>query len=228
MHGDQHKSIPKSVDWITPPEIIRALGPFDLDPCASLPQPWPCARRQYTIEDDGLSQSWNGRVWLNPPYWREAWKWMRRLALHRNGIALLIARTETSAWFPWVWDYADAVLFIKGRLTFFQPDGTKPSGNAGAPSALIAYGSECRSRLYNCPGIPGKTLLIPPTQRKEESWEFPKYEFWDSQTLDDLAQKMKIQPATNIQELFGTWPGEENDGFESEIREIRHWVKKEI
>jgi hypothetical protein len=30
-------------DWITPPGIIEALGPFDLDPCASVGQPWPCA-----------------------------------------------------------------------------------------------------------------------------------------------------------------------------------------
>jgi hypothetical protein len=25
--------------WLTPPEIIRALGPFDLDPCAAPSQP---------------------------------------------------------------------------------------------------------------------------------------------------------------------------------------------
>lgn len=43
-------------DWITPRWILDAFGPnyFDLDPCASATQPWPTARRMYTIDDDGL------------------------------------------------------------------------------------------------------------------------------------------------------------------------------
>ena len=28
-------------DWLTPPEILEALGPFDMDPCASQFQPSP-------------------------------------------------------------------------------------------------------------------------------------------------------------------------------------------
>ena len=30
-------------EWLTPPEIIKALGTFDLDPCASSTRPWPRA-----------------------------------------------------------------------------------------------------------------------------------------------------------------------------------------
>ncbi len=56
-----------SDDWITPQNILAALGPFDLDPCASITQPWPTAKRQYTISDNGLMLPWDGRVWLNPP-----------------------------------------------------------------------------------------------------------------------------------------------------------------
>jgi len=52
-------------DWLTPPEILQALGAFDLDPCASEHQPWPTARQQLTIRDDGLSKPWAGRVWCN-------------------------------------------------------------------------------------------------------------------------------------------------------------------
>ena len=33
----------RSEVWITPPWILRALGPFDLDPCAADQQPWPTA-----------------------------------------------------------------------------------------------------------------------------------------------------------------------------------------
>ena len=42
-------------DWLTPPEILEALGPFDMDPCASQFQPWRTAVQQFTIEDDGLA-----------------------------------------------------------------------------------------------------------------------------------------------------------------------------
>ena len=53
-------------DWITPPHIVGALGRFDLDPCACIPQPWPCADTSYNLDDDGLARPWAGRIWLNP------------------------------------------------------------------------------------------------------------------------------------------------------------------
>ena len=53
--------------WITPKWIIEAFGPFDLDPCACNPQPWPCATRQYTESDNGLLLPWDGMIWMNPP-----------------------------------------------------------------------------------------------------------------------------------------------------------------
>lgn len=49
-------------EWLTPPEILRALGPFDLDPAAPIVRPWDMAARHYTKIDDGMSQPWEGRV----------------------------------------------------------------------------------------------------------------------------------------------------------------------
>ena len=49
-------------EWLTPPEIVRACGQFDLDPCAPIVRPWDTAARHFTVEDDGLAQSWDGRV----------------------------------------------------------------------------------------------------------------------------------------------------------------------
>ena len=134
-------------EWLTPPEILEALGPFDLDPCAPISRPWPMAARHYTVQDDGLLKPWAGRVWLNPPYGLEAERWLRRLADHGNGIALIFARTETEAFFSQVWERADALLFIRGRLTFCRVDGTRAKANGGAPSVLIAYGAENARRL---------------------------------------------------------------------------------
>lgn len=140
-------------DWITPKYIIDALGPFHLDPCQSLTQPWPCARRGYTIRDNGLTKRWKGRTWVNPPYGREAWAFIEKLAEHRNGIGLLFGRTET-AMFQQIWEQADGLLFLLGRLTFYKPNGQKAGGNSGGPSVLVAFGEQNVEALRNC-NLPG-------------------------------------------------------------------------
>jgi hypothetical protein len=142
-------------EWLTPPEILRALGPFDLDPCAPIKRPWDMAARHYTVLDLGLMQPWSGRVWCNPPYGAETGEWLARLADHGDGIALVFARTETRMFFAEVWPKADAVLFIEGRLHFHHVDGTRASVNSGGPSMLIAYGQRNADVLRDC-GIAGQ------------------------------------------------------------------------
>lgn len=46
--------------------------------------------------------------------------------------------------------------------------------------------------------------------------------FWESPTLEDLAQAQNVRPMADIRLLFGTWPGEVDDGFEQAIDELRH------
>lgn len=58
-----------SDEWYTPPYITKALGEFDLDPCAA--RGWITAKNHLYKEDDGLANEWHGRVWLNPPYSRK-------------------------------------------------------------------------------------------------------------------------------------------------------------
>lgn len=137
----------QSDEWLTPPEILRALGEFDLDPCAPTTRPWDTARAHYTINDDGLSKDWDGRVWLNPPFGREAAAWLRKLARHGNGIALIPARTETRMFYESVWGVADAICFIRGRPHFHYVDGRRAVANSGAPIALVAYGQINRLAL---------------------------------------------------------------------------------
>lgn len=148
MGGHQSARMQKD-EWLTPPEIIKSLGPFDLDPCSPINRPWDTAKRHYTVNDDGLIQPWSGRVWLNPPYGREAAEWLHRLSVHGNGVALIFARTETEMFFEHVWNKADALLFFKGRLYFHHVDGKRANANAGAPSVLIAYGSNNVRALEN-------------------------------------------------------------------------------
>ena len=137
-----------SNDWLTPKSILDALGPFDLDPCASEFCPSRVAPRFYTWRDNGLAQKWEGFVFCNPPYGPHAGKFLAKLAEHDRGIALVFARTETRAFNPAL-QRASCVLFIAGRLHFSRPNEHTP-GNAGAPSMLLAYGDEARNRLMRC------------------------------------------------------------------------------
>jgi hypothetical protein len=145
--------------WLTPPYILEALGPFELDPCSSENRPWDTAKTHYTIKDNGLIQDWSGRVWCNPPYGPKMAPFLEKLAAHPDGgIALVFARTETRAFFDHVWAKATAMLFLKGRVKFHKSDGTV-AGPANSPSVLIAYGETEAEVLKNCK-LNGKYIRI--------------------------------------------------------------------
>lgn len=138
--GPHSPSLPaRSETWLTPPEILAALGTFDLDPCGF--PGWQTAQRLVCLPEDGLQAEWEGRVWLNPPYGREkVWRWLERLADHGHGTALIFARTDTAGFARAVWARADALLFLAGRLNFCNTAGVRSRKNPGAPSVLVAYG----------------------------------------------------------------------------------------
>jgi hypothetical protein len=168
-NGFTHESTKnKSKEWFTPRKIFDALGlEFDLDPCSPGKDivPWVSAKKHYTKKDDGLVQPWEGNVWMNPPYGSDTPKWMKKLAEHGEGIALVFARTGTR----WFHDYvpsASAICFPKGRLKFINRDDAEayangdidPKEGAGADSVLIAYGYHNARALYRS-GL-GITLLV--------------------------------------------------------------------
>lgn len=153
----KHQRNPESSkdEWITPKCVLERLGEFDLDPCAAINQPWPTAEKVYTIEDDGLTKRWSGRVWLNPPYNRRMiGRWMARMFHHDNGIALVFARTETKWFHRWVFGHCAGILFLDDRITFFHVTGEPGTYNAGSPSCLIAYGEQNAVALKQS-GLPG-------------------------------------------------------------------------
>ena len=158
--GSHQSARAKSTTWLTPRNILDALGTFDLDPCAApSPRPWPTAERHIELPEDGLTAEWVGSVWLNPPYGQETWRWLDRLADHGDGVALVFARTETQGFFAQVWEKATACLFLRGRLFFCREDGVPASANAGAPSVLVAYGQDAASRLLRS-GIDGQFVWL--------------------------------------------------------------------
>ena len=110
-----------SDECYTPRSLFDQLDiEFDLDP-ASCPKELSAvpARHIFTIEDDGLSQPWEGRVWLNPPYSKPA-PWVDRFIDHGHGIALLPA-SRGARWHNRIWAVADGVTMWDGR--FIRPNG---------------------------------------------------------------------------------------------------------
>ncbi len=126
-------------DYYTPKAIFDALGlTFDLDVCAPPGGvPWVPAARYFTMADDGLSQPWEGRVWMNPPY-SAATVWVRRFIEHGHGVALV--GHAKSAWHPLLWAEADAVAF---PFRYFDFVG----GSVSLPVWFAAFGDECVEAL---------------------------------------------------------------------------------
>lgn len=162
--GSHHSANAGTHTWLTPPEILAALGPFDLDPCACPePRPWPTATTMWTREDTPLHREWpkDARIWLNPPFGPKPLvaTFMARMADHGRGTALLFARTETAVFFDTVWRRAAGLLFLKGRPHFHRQDGRRAEANSGAPVVLIAYGVDDAERLRGS-GLPGQYVQL--------------------------------------------------------------------
>lgn len=176
--GGHQSHASRTVEWLTPPEIILAIGGWQsigFDPCAPIEQPYPTARRTFTILNDGLAQEWpeGERGLLNPPYGTGVIEpWLARFADHGCGTLLVFARTETEAIFRYVWDRAHAVLMMRGRIHFHIGEaysdirtrktylaGDRAPGNAGGPTMLCAYGEHDMEILADC-GVAGKFLPL--------------------------------------------------------------------
>lgn len=141
----------ENIEWYTPRYIFDALAVrFDLDPCS--PGADKCcvpALKHYTVEDDGLRQPWGGFVWCNPPYGKHTGVWLRRMAEHNNGIALVFARTGTS-WFQEVAGSCSSLVFVAKRIGFISGATGEPAGSPGADSVLMGWGGLADEALLWC------------------------------------------------------------------------------
>lgn len=124
--GQHEPSQGMSDDWYTPRAIFAALKLiFDLDPCSPGPGHWVPARKVYTAADDGLAQSWEGLVFMNPPFGGRHGHlpWLRRFLQHANGIAIVRAYTS-AGWFHDLAIQAETIVFPRGKTKFVRPDGS--------------------------------------------------------------------------------------------------------
>lgn len=187
-----------SPEWYTPPEIVHALGEFDLDPCFPLEPIYQTAKKTFNKIDDGLAQSWAGRIWLNPPFGNVAIKWVERMSEHNDGVALLFARTETEMFQRFVFPIASSILFLNKRIHFLRPDGTRAKQNCGAPPVLIAYNGYNSDRLADS-GLPG--FHFPTRERLvvvgfTKSWRLVILSIGGVHTVEDIYKRVEdLAPA---------------------------------
>lgn len=136
-----------SDEWYTPNTIFNLLGlEFDLDVASPIDNKGHVpADRKYTIHDDGLSQPWIGRVWMNPPYSKPS-PWVTKWLEHGNGIALL--PMAKSKWFNELMQTNAKFVLLPSTFKFESPEGKQLSLMMG--STLWALGErnvEAISRL---------------------------------------------------------------------------------
>lgn len=137
-----------SDEQYTPKFIFESLNvEFDLDVCA--PEggvEWIPAKKHYSLKDNSLNQSWQGFIWMNPPY-SEGKVWHEKFVFHNNGIALV--PMAKSAWFYDLWNNLNlSVLMVSPKMKFIKPDGKLNS--ILMPVCLIGAGLRAKNILANC------------------------------------------------------------------------------
>lgn len=126
-----------SDDYFTPEWVFDLLGlTFDLDVASPpVPLPWVPAKQRYTIDDDGLTAPWHGRVWMNPPYSRPG-PWVERFVGHGNGVALL--PVSNARWMRDLWAHRGVVWAVHSeRAIEFV------GGGIAMATFFAAMGDEC-------------------------------------------------------------------------------------
>ena len=157
-------------EWYTPPEIIElcrdAMGGIDLDPAShEVANRCVKATRYFTAEDNGLSQPWSGRVFLNPPYSRHAGKaaFIAKLAASFDAGAVTAATVVLSydfsaSWFEPLRGRYAAICLCRGRVQFYKE--TPGDGHDPALGTCIVYLGPDVGRFKQAAGAFGDVMRV--------------------------------------------------------------------
>lgn len=150
--GTSHMTSDKQ-DWETPQELFDSLDvefDFELDAFASDTN--AKCKNYFTEGDDAFKQDWTKyrSIYINPPYTSRVQDKVLKKVMDTinhpdwSGVIVLLlpARTDTKRWHDYIFNKADDIRFLRGRLKF-EVDGV-PKGSSTFPSAVIVYrGTGC-------------------------------------------------------------------------------------
>jgi len=152
------------IEWYTPAPLIEAvrevMGGIDLDPASNATANAVIqAERYFTREDDGLSQDWEGRVWLNPPYAQPACAafCLKLVEAHQSGavpiaMAILNNSTETRM-FQALAAVSAALCFPLGRVPFWHTQGGGTSNLQGQAVFYLGPDVALFRRIFDAFGL---------------------------------------------------------------------------
>lgn len=142
-------------EWYTPPDIIerarRAMGAIDCDPASSqFANKNVKANVYYTVENNGLTQKWKGRVWMNPPYSNPLCSQFCETLTNKviekeiEQACVLVNNATETGWFQRMLGTAQAVCFLDGRVKYLDKTGT-PANTPLQGQAVLYFGGRMRS-----------------------------------------------------------------------------------
>jgi site-specific DNA-methyltransferase (adenine-specific) len=151
--------------------FLDGLFNFTLDACAT--EKNAKVDNFFSIEDDALSQDWEGVVFMNSPFGKSKKKcvagcskklcdkrgfhldedvpgvkeWVLKAfcesEIKASTVLCVLPGRVDTAWFQVVWDHAHAVCFVRGRWKFEGADDP-----ALFPIALVVFGDVNEKQLY--------------------------------------------------------------------------------
>ncbi len=131
----------------TPKWIFDKLGlDFDLDVASSdSPLITVPTKNKYTLNDDALSQTWFGRVWMNPPF-SKVTPWIDKWIDHNNGLCL-VSLASNGKWINKLWDSNAGCLYLPSNIAFIGASGLEVKMRWR--SAIFALGNDNIAALRN-------------------------------------------------------------------------------
>jgi ParB family transcriptional regulator, chromosome partitioning protein len=151
-------------EWFTGGEYIKfaraVLGKIDCDPAScAIANRTVRAATYFTKADDGLSQQWRGKVFLNPPF-QLAGQFVGKLVSEiesgrvKAAILLVPDATDTS-WYHQALNTCAAFCIPRGRVQFYHPEKSIGLGGGKGGHSFFYFGTKVKafSKLFGTIGL---------------------------------------------------------------------------